>query len=104
MCFLQYVRINVRREEFLPSPMNLACQNTCKSLLQVKQRFVIHFEFQLAMRLPLERQRSCVEITSSVLRTPSPQYGEGLARRQSRPTEHGQYREVIYFSIVVWDR
>jgi len=35
----------VRREDFLPSPMNLACQKSCKSLLQVKQRFVIHFEF-----------------------------------------------------------
>jgi len=45
--------------------MNLARQKTCKSLLQVKQRFVIHFEFQLAMRLPLARQRSCVEMNSS---------------------------------------
>jgi hypothetical protein len=62
--FLQYVRINVRREEFLPSPMNLACQKTCKSLLQVKQRFVTYFSSRkrasLAPSSVWRKKRGCL--------------------------------------------
>jgi hypothetical protein len=50
--FLQYVRIIVHREDFLPSPMNLARQKTCKLLMQVHQKFVIHWALQAANALP----------------------------------------------------
>jgi len=40
--------------------MNLVRQKTCKTLLQVKQSFVIHLALQAATRLPLACQRRLV--------------------------------------------